>query len=176
MGEHMRRVRIYKHSSIDEEQLKKLLADAGCPADEEGDAEESADAEVGTEASAEVAQEDHVSGEQEDIGPPTAGDHGVQEVCEPDTLVVVLTPELDDDSLEVELRRETDCGTVVVGVWPKGVPSGVASPAFKKYSGDQVVWDPDAVRRAIRGCGTEPAYQDPTGAPQPAPETPRHCC
>jgi len=156
----MPHVKIYHGKGVDEEQLKKLLEEAGCaPAD---------DVDVEEEAAIEADE--------------TLADDPVIEDCdntqgEPETLVVVLNPELgDDDQLEGVLKGATARGCIIVGVWPKGTISGTAPPPFKKYSSDQVVWDVEAVRKAICGSENEPAYQDPKGAPQPAPDTPRHCC
>jgi hypothetical protein len=164
------RVRIYRGKGFDEEGLKNLLEEAGCGVSAESGDGDREDA----EASATVGGPEELEGDPQ----PEVGAEDDQEgECEPDVLVVVLTPELyEDDELEGVLRGETSRGSVIVGVWPRGASSGTAPPAFKKYSSDQVIWDREAIRRAICGDAAEPAYQDPTGAPQGAVKTPRNCC
>jgi hypothetical protein len=154
----MPRVRIRPGNGVDEEQLRALLEEAGCPA------------------------ENSVSGNLEEDAIPVEAEEdadasSTDEECDPDALIVLLTPELaEDDLLESDLREAANRGCVVVGVWPPGVSAGVAPPPFKKYSSDQVIWAAEPIRRAICGEGSEPAYQDYTGAPQPAADTPRNCC
>lgn len=168
----MPRVRVYSGNGVDEEQLRKLLEEAGCPVS--GDSADDPTVEGSGSASTEDSPELSTEGSENlSAGPQEELD----EECEPEVLIIVLTPELgDDDSLESELKAATARGCGVIGVWPQGTASGIAPPSFKKYSSDQVIWDPEAVRRAICGEGAEPAYQDPTGAPQPAVTTPRNCC
>lgn len=163
----MPRVRIYRSEGLDEEQLRRLLEAAGCADSLEFDdeAEEAAPGAPEEDDSAPGAVNETTSGDDAD------------EVCDPDVLLVVLTPELAQDvGLEPVLRRATNKGCIIIGVWPEGTSAREAPPAFKKYSSDQVIWVPEVVRKAICGGGEEPSYQDPRGEPQPAVTTPRNCC
>lgn len=154
----MPKVHTHKDASIEEEQLRELLEEAGCI-----DADEGAE-----EAEAETGDED------EAVVVVAEGEDGSD--SEPEVLVVVLTPEVcSSTDLEPAIRGAVNAGIRVVGVWPAGSQGECDLPeVLKKFGASEVPWDAGKLKRVV--CGDSATHETPEGKPRPAPETARNCC
>lgn len=164
----MPRIRIYQHDSVDEEALIKLLEEAGCHVP---DAAVAAEAEFGSaEGKENTAEEEGFKTDEDGGTTPQA------EVCDPEVIVMVLTPAVCGSAdVEHELKAAANGRCRVVGIWPSGSGGGVTLPdAFRKYGASEVSWSPAEVGDVI--CGRRIIHRDSSGAARPAVTTDRNCC
>lgn len=149
----MKKVRIYRPAGglEMEDELRRLLDDAGC--------------EIAAEAEAEAAAGDE----------GTDGDADETEIDDPveDTppFIVVLTANLGDDpNLQAALDEAEREGCTIIGLWPSASVGSVIPKAFEKGD-DTVAWDAPSLREAL-GSDT-PLCQAPDGGTVQTPRRPR---
>ena len=141
----MKKVRIYRpDGGLEmEDELRRLLDEAGCEIAEELDAESSTG-----------SNDDEETDEEEDIEAEYPADD--LPAC-----IVVLTPDLGDDpNLQAALDQAERDGCTIIGLWPSGSVGSVIPKAFEKGD-DTVAWNPASLREAL---GSEtPLCQAPDG-------------
>src|SRR5688572_17079989 len=107
----MPKVRILSHASVDEVALRALLTEAGCPVEEEVVFAPQMES-IATDTS--PTEDSEATGERVDKEDP--------KTCDPEVLVVLLTPELIvSDELNSALLNAANKPCRVLGIWPKGI-------------------------------------------------------
>src|SRR4051794_28146430 len=115
----MPRVRIHHDQSIDEERLKQLLEEAGCPVSDEEESEPAEGENAAAPGAESIVEEALEQATDEDEEAP----------CDPDVLVIVLTSAAcASNELENELKRTANSQCRVVGIWPEDAEDGSALP------------------------------------------------
>lgn len=152
----LKKVQVYRpESGLEmEDELRRLLDEAGCEISDD------VDAQVPTDESHDEAAESDAEQPETD-GP----------VVDAPTCIVVLTPDLDDDPhLQAALDKAEREGCTIIGIWPSGSGGSVIPKAFEKGD-DTVAWDPASLREAL-GSDT-PLCQGPDGGTAQTPRRPR---
>lgn len=145
MEDEMKKVRIYRPAGglKMEDELRRLLDEAGCEIEGEADADAQFD-------------ENEVEG-AEDAEEIEAHDR----VEDPPACIVVLTPGLEaDPDLQAALDEAEREGCTIIGLWPSGSVGSVIPKAFEKGD-DTVAWDPASLREAL--SSDTPLCQAPDG-------------
>lgn len=164
------KVRVFKKGKlgIDESELDKLLAEAGCvEVDEAG-------LPLGDETDNSEGEPDQELDGEDEAGPDANEDEDDDEEDDV-TLIVVLTPECaDDPELDGAVGTAIGSGGRAVGVWPKGAEDGAAPPILSKVGSGIVTWDPKKLSEVL--SDTKTTWEKPDGTPRPKPITKRNKC
>ena len=128
----MKKVRIYRPAGglEMEDELRRLLDEAGCEIAAEAEAAAGDDGDEGTDGD---ADETEINDQVEDTP----------------AFIVVLTPDLGDDpNLQAALDEAEREGCTIIGLWPSASVGSVIPKAFEKAD-DTVAWDSASLREAL---------------------------
>jgi|TARA_R110002049_G_scaffold227700_1_gene399828 hypothetical protein len=155
----MSKIKIFRHQSVDLNEVIDLLEKSGCVLPEDGHALSQNDND-----SLFLELEAQFDGKEQ------------HETSERDAILIVLTAEIcSHGNIEEISKQSINSGDRLIAIWPRQSDGNMPLPSILgKYVTSVVQWDTDEIKRAI--CDQEIIHKNSDGTDFHAPQTDRNCC